>query len=70
MAFKRIEPVKEVVKPVETVDYAGRKALREQAIHMVKNQHGSYVNRLRNYDELIADAERQIGAAIDANKTF
>lgn len=74
MAFtKKTETKATVVPKVEPTEDAKAKAereLHEAAVHHVKNQHGPYVNRLRNYDELVEDAKNQIGGAIEANKTF
>lgn len=53
-----------------STDEEGRAALHEAAVHHVKNQHGPFVTRLDNYDDLVTDAKNQIQAAVEANKTF
>lgn len=72
MAFKRAYESKEPVKDTPKVETAsdGKAALHQAAVDSVHNQHGNYVNRLKNYDELVADAERQIIANNEANLTF
>ena len=68
MAFKRSEPVKSGGEHyVAAVEKSG---LREEAIKAVKSQHGPYVNRLKNYEDLITDAMEQMVQAGEANKTF
>lgn len=68
MAFKKSEPTKSggesYVSPFE------QSSLREEAIKAVKSQHGPYVNRLKNYEDLITDAMNQMVQAGEANKTF
>lgn len=70
MAFKKTAPAPEATPVAPSADTVAKRELHEAAVHHVKNQHGPYVNRLRNYDELVEDAKRQIGEAIEANKTF
>lgn len=41
----------------------GEQTLREAAVKAVENQHGPNAKRSPNYDELVADAERQIQEA-------
>lgn len=73
MAFKKPTPTKApVVEPTPdpSADEAAKRELHEAAIHHVRNQHGAYANRLRNYDELVFDAKNQIQKSIEDNKTF
>ncbi len=69
MAFRKSEP--EVKSGGEHYVAASEKSqLREEAIKAVKSQHGPYVNRLKNYEDLITDAMNQMVQAGEANKTF
>lgn len=68
MAFKKSEPVK--FGGEHYVSKFEENSLREEAIKAVKSQHGPYVNRLKNYEDLITDAMNQMIKAGEDNKTF
>lgn len=57
-------------KDTTTPEDDGRQELHDIAVHHVVNQHGRFVHRLKNYDDLVADAKNQIAHAIEVNKTF
>ena len=71
MAFKKPEPKeKAVIRSAPLATESDKTTLREAAIHSVRNQHGPYVNRLKNYEALVDDAMNQMIQAGEANKTF
>jgi len=70
MAFKKAVSTPEIEPVTESSEDAGKRELHEQAVHHVKNQHGTFVHRLDNYNDLVTDAKNQISKAIEDNKTF
>lgn len=70
MAFNKKQQTRPTTTVTETNEDEAKRELHEAAVHHVKNQHGAYANRLRNYDELVFDAKNQIQKSIEDNKTF
>lgn len=63
-------PFKKKQEEASTPADDGRQLLHEEAVRLVKSQHGKFAHKLDNYNELLADTKNQISQAQDANKTF